>query len=119
MAPLSLALGAWSDPQDSAAMQESARDTGAIAVIENGLPVDGCSYPVTIQRVEYAPDAESAAAIQDLVPAGGESRVLIVYHLTGGTAAVQCGFGTSRELPEISFRVVRVLPDNGQGASRP
>jgi hypothetical protein len=28
-------------------------------------------------------------------------------------------WSTRQELPEISFRVVRVLPDNGQGASEP
>lgn len=73
------------------------------------LPVDGCSYPVTIDRVDYAPDPASVAAIRDLVPGGGDLRVLIDYRLTGRTGQVECGFGASRTLPEISFRVRRVL----------
>jgi hypothetical protein len=119
MVPLSLALGAWADPQDSSPVQEPASQTIANAIISNGLPVDGCSYPVTIDGVQYAPDPESLAAVQDRVPAGGELRVRIRYRLTGQTGVVECGFGTSQELPEISFRVVRVLPDKGQGASAP
>lgn len=83
--------------------------TSAIAVISNKLPVDGCSYPVTIGDVDYAPDARSIAPIRDHVPAGGELRVRIEYRLTGRTGQVECGFGTSRQLPEITFRVRQVL----------
>jgi len=39
--------------------------------------------------------------------------VLIDYRLTGNTGQVECGFGTSRTLPEISFEVQRVLGGNG------
>ncbi len=90
--------------------QEGPGDRGtAIATISNGLPVDGCSFPVTIDNVEYAPDRQSIAAISDQVPAGGQLRVRIKYRLTGRKGRVECGFGTSRQLPEITFRVLRVL----------
>ncbi|HEX7837560.1 MAG TPA: hypothetical protein VF469_08865 [Kofleriaceae bacterium] len=89
-------------------------DTSAIAVISNMLPVDGCSYPVTIDGVDYAPDARSLAAIDDRVPAGGELRVRIEYRLTGRTGQVECGFGTSRQLPEITFRIRQVLGSDDQ-----
>jgi hypothetical protein len=109
--------GGCLDQQNSSFAQESAQESAtgtiAIATITNQLPVDGCSYPVTINGVEYAPDAASIAAISDRVPAGGSLRVLIDYRLTGNTGQVECGFGTSRTLPEISFEVRRVLGGNG------
>ena len=107
-------VGGWLDQQNPALAQESATRTRAIATITNQLPVDGCSYPVTIRGVDYAPDAASIATISDRVPAGGSLRVLIDYRLTGNTGQVECGFGTSRTLPEISFEVRRILDGNGQ-----
>ncbi len=89
-------------------------EASAIAVISNKLPVDGCSYPVTIDDVDYAPDARSLAALDDRVPAGGELRVRIEYRLTGRMGQVECGFGTSRQLPEITFRIRQVLGGGGQ-----
>lgn len=123
--PLGVLAATWAHPQASSAQvpqdpsvqQDTSREQGsaavrpAVATIANMLPVDGCSYPVTINGVDYAPDARSLAAIQDLVPAGGTITVRIRYRLTGGTGQVECGFGTSRELPEISFRVTRVIED--------
>lgn len=106
-------VGGWLDQPNSALAQESA--TRTIATITNQLPVDGCSYPVTIRGVDYAPDAASIAAISDRVPAGGSLRVVIDYRLTGNTGQVECGFGASRTLPEISFEVRRVLDGSGQG----
>lgn len=79
------------------------------------LPVDGCSYPVTMRGVSYAPDAASLEAVRELVPAGGSIRVVITYTLTGNTASVECGFGSTRFLPEISFRVRRMLDDGLEG----
>jgi hypothetical protein len=108
-------VGVCLDQQNSSLAQESATGTIAVATITNQLPVDGCSYPVTIKGVDYAPDAASIAAISDRVIAGGSLRVLIDYRLTGNTGQVECGFGTSRTLPEISFEVQRVLDGNGQG----
>ena len=115
LAPISFALGNLGGGADAHA-QASGQ---AIATISNGLPVDGCSYPVTINGVQYAPDPESIAAIDDQVPAGGELRVRIRYHLTGETGVVECGFGTSRELPEISFTVIRVLPSTDSSEVAP
>jgi hypothetical protein len=108
LVPMSVFLSACVK-QDSPRVRESPRGTSAIAIITNKLPVDGCSYPVTINDVDYAPDAASLVAIRDRVPAGGELRARINYRLTGLTGRVECGFGTSRELPEIAFRVERVL----------
>lgn len=108
-------MGGYLGKQNSSLAQESATGTIAVATITNQLPVDGCSYPVTIQGVDYAPDAASIAAISDRVPAGGSLRVQIDYQLTGDTGQVECGFGTSATLPEISFEVQRVLDGNGQG----
>jgi hypothetical protein len=104
VAPMSVFLGACGGPQEST----GGRGT-AVATISNGLPVDGCSYPVTIDNREYAPDPQSIAAISDRVPAGGQLRVRIEYRVTGRRRRVECGFGTSRHLPEITFRVLRVF----------
>jgi hypothetical protein len=113
--PMSVYLGACAHSQGN-----PPHGTFAIAVISNKLPVDGCSYPVTIDDAEYAPDARSLAPIRDRVPAGGELRVRIEYRLTGRTGQVECGFGTSRRLPEITFRVRQVLGTGGQeGAAEP
>lgn len=101
--------GACVDQQDPTSVQDFTLRTSATATIANMLPVDGCSYPVTIGEVDYAPDARSLAAIRDLVPGGGTLQVRIKYRLTGRTGQVECGFGTSRELPEIAFHVLRVL----------
>ena len=110
--PMSVCLGACAHSQGNPPHEAS-----AIAVISNKLPVDGCSFPVTIDGVDYAPDARSLAAIDDRVPAGGELRVRIEYRLTGRTGQVECGFGTSRQLPEITFRVRQVLGSDGQGGT--
>jgi hypothetical protein len=116
--PTAVFVGGFLGQQNSLLAQESAAGTVAVATITNQLPVDGCSYPVTIHGVDYAPDAASIAAISDRVIAGGSLRVLIKYRLTDNTGQVECGFGTSRTLPEISFEVQRVLDDNGQGLAR-
>jgi hypothetical protein len=102
----------------AAPTEESAvRRRTATATIANMLPVDGCSYPVTIHGVEYAPDEASRDDLSDLVPAGGTITARIQYRLTGDTGVVECGFGTSRELPEISLRVRRILDDGMDGSA--
>jgi hypothetical protein len=101
--------GAYLVPQDAAAQESEAPQaaiaSSATATISNLLPADGCSYPVTIGDVDYAPDAASLAAVRDRVPAGTAITVRIDYRLTGRTAHVECGFGNTLELPEISFHV--------------
>ena len=98
------------DPQASSSQDTAKqRERVANATISNMLPVDGCSYPVSIGGREFAPDAASQDAIDELVPAGGTMDARISYHLTGATGHVECGFGTSMELPEISFQLLEVL----------
>jgi hypothetical protein len=92
--------------------EESTVSRTATATIANMLPVDGCSYPVTINGVEYAPDVASLEDIRDLVPGGSTITAQIQYRLTGETGVVECGFGTSRELPEISLRIRRILDES-------
>ena len=111
---MSVYTGACIDQQDAESVQDFTIRTSATATIANMLPVDGCSYPVTIGEVDYAPDARSLAAIRDLVPGGGTLKVRIRYRLTGRTGQVECGFGTSRELPEIAFHVQRVLDPSSE-----
>ena len=96
--------------------EESAvRRRTATATIANLLPVDGCSYPVTIDGVEYAPAEASVDQLADLVPAGGTITAQIQYRLTGETGLVACGFGTSRELPEIALRIRHIVDDGLDG----
>jgi hypothetical protein len=105
-------LGASAAASPVPGTEESAVRRTATATIANMLPVDGCSYPVTIGGDEYAPDEASLDEIRDLVPAGGTVTVQIQYRLTGETGLVECGFGTSRELPEISLRIRRILDES-------
>jgi hypothetical protein len=76
------------------------------------LPVDGCSFPVTIDGVDYAPNDASLEVIRDFVPAGSTVTARISYRLTGGTGQVECGFGTTLQVPEISVRVLYVVDDD-------
>jgi hypothetical protein len=88
----------------------TSRDTplSGDATIENGLPSDGCSYPVTVAGVTYAPSPSSVALITALAPASGHTPVTLEYRLTGGTAQVECGWGSHQTLPEID--VIAVVP---------
>src|SRR5262245_18576263 len=107
--PISILGGAGFDPQDpqdndsQEALDQQTDLRVATATIANMLPADGCSYPVSIGRRDFAPDAASAASVSELVPGGGTITARISYRLTGNIGHVECGFGTSRELPEISF----------------
>jgi hypothetical protein len=78
--------------------------TSATATIENSLTVDGCSYPVTVDGVDYAPDAQSLANIRARNLPYHETQIFIQYRLTGRTGRVECGNDAGFvELPEISF----------------
>ena len=75
--------------------------TTATATIEDWLPVDGCSYVVWVDRVRYAPDAYSRAAIiAHELPR--TATVVIQYRLTGNTGQVWCD-AFKVDLPEIAF----------------
>ncbi len=110
-------LGGWAGPQDrqdsSAPPEVNEGDSSAkaTATIANMLPVDGCSFPVTIDGVDYAPNDASLDVIRDLVPAGSAITARISYRLTGNTGEIECGFGASRLAREISVRVLFVIHD--------
>jgi hypothetical protein len=71
------------------------------------LPADGCAWTVVIHGVEYAPDVASLALVRAFThDAYGETPASIAYRLTGEQALVECGFNTSRELPEISVQAI-------------
>jgi len=84
-----------------AACTDDPPSAAATATIENKLPVDGCSYPVTIDGVQYAPDAASLSLIQDH-HIGASATANVHYRLTGNTGHIECG-RTQPELPEISL----------------
>jgi hypothetical protein len=72
----------------------------ATATIENHLAVDGCSYPITIAGVEYAPDRASLDAVIEHVSTSGEVMVEVEYRVTGNVGHVNCELGAV-ERPEI------------------
>ena len=119
--PVSLLINGCADQamaeQDQTAEEQVATNSAkATATISNLLPADGCSYPVTINGTDYAPNDGSSEMVHDLVPPGQVVTARISYRLTGNTATVTCGFGNTVELPEIAFRVMFVI-DDGSTAS--
>jgi hypothetical protein len=79
----------------------------ADASIRYTLPADGCSWTVVVGGVEYAPDPDSLTLVRAFAhDAYGEVPASIDYQPTGGTRRVECGWGTSRELPEISVQAI-------------
>jgi hypothetical protein len=103
--PINILLG-----EQSAQDQAATDGAKATATIANLLPANGCSYPVTINGRDYAPNDGSLDVIHDLVPPGQAITARISYRLTGHTATVRCGFGRA-EVPEIAFRVIFVIDD--------
>jgi len=101
-----IALGACAAP--SVLEERSPALTTASATIENGLPYDGCSYPVEIDGVSYAPDAQSVIGIKAAVGGSGRTSVDVDYRVTGRTGQVECGWLTHRDLPEIEV-VIRSM----------
>ena len=115
LVPTVVLLGGWAssqDPQDSPAPREVTSSDKATATIANLLPVDGCSFPVTIDGVDYAPNDASLEVIRDLVPGGSTITARISYRLTGNAGQVECGFGATLQVPEISVRVLFVVDDD-------
>jgi hypothetical protein len=104
-----LTIAAAGIDQQTSAQPSEANQKATVATIANMLPVDGCSYPVTIKNHEYAPDTQSVETFHDLVPAGGTLTAEVEYTLTGQIGVVECGFGATRQLPEISVQILRVL----------
>ncbi len=79
------------------------RPAKATATIENNLPADGCSYVIEINGAKFAPDAATLAAIEQRDVPFGRTTYKVEYTVTGGTAAVECGFNTHRELPAVAL----------------
>jgi hypothetical protein len=100
------------DPQDSSEPQEVASPIKATATIANMLPADGCSFPVTIDGVDYAPNDASLEVIRDFVPGGSTITAHVSYRLTGATGEIRCGFGSTLQAPMISVRILSVIDDN-------
>jgi hypothetical protein len=71
------------------------------ASIENGTPYDGCSYPLTINGVKYAASPATRDLVAKFATAIGTTTANITYRITGGTASVECGWGSGQLLPEI------------------
>jgi len=105
------------DQEQSAEDQAATDSAKATATIANLLPADGCSYPVTINGTDYAPNDGSLEVAHDHVPPGQTITARISYRLTGGTATVACGFDRTVELPEIAFRIIFVIDDGSQESS--
>lgn len=78
----------------------------AIVDVENGLPFDGCSYPITIDGVRHAASPATRALVAAFATRVGTTRALITYRLTGTTTTVDCGFGATQTLPEIEVRSI-------------
>ncbi len=93
--PVGVLAAGCADDEDPAPLR------AATATIESLLPVDGCSYPVTIDDVRHAPDAASVAELRErsLAP---RATVEIQYRLTGETGQVRCGRALET-LPEITI----------------
>ena len=120
--PVSILVGAcagnaMADQEQNTEDQVATDSAKATATIANLLPVDGCSYPVTINGTDYAPNDGSRDVVHDLVPAGQTITARISYRLTGDTGTVRCGFGSTVELPEIAFRVIFVIDDGSPESS--
>jgi hypothetical protein len=97
-----LAGGCTNDPADSL---RTAELRPATATIENFQEADYCANLVTIDGVDYAPDAASLDAIneRELPPF---ATVDVLYRLTGEIGHVSCGMRAGHtliELPEITI----------------
>jgi hypothetical protein len=106
--PLMIPLTLASASADETTAQQQARPAVVTATITNQLAADSCSYPVTIDGVTYAPDAQSTDRMRDVVPFGVWTAE-VTYSVTGHVGTVQCGFGTTMEFPEISVRLRRIV----------
>ena len=95
LTPFALLVGACTDDDGG-----RAGFTRATATIENKLPSDGCSYPITIDGVQYAADAASFDAVVERVGSSSSVTVEVEYRITGQTGSVTCERGSSAR-PEI------------------
>jgi hypothetical protein len=83
----------------------------ASATVENGLAYDGCSFPITIGPVMYAPSAASKGRVEALVTDFGKLNVSLTYRVTGQQTQVTCGWNSTQTLPEIEVvSITRAAP---------
>lgn len=85
-----------------------------VGSIENGLAYDGCSYPITIGMTTYAPSAASKALVESIASKKyGDTNVRLTFRLPGTMASVECGWGSTQELPEIEVISLELLFTTG------
>jgi hypothetical protein len=92
-----------STPLDQAESLGAGQFTEAVAELENGLAYDGCTWLVTVGEAEYAPSAAARAKIDAHTSDIGRTAARIRYRLTGAQGTVECGWNTSKTLPEIDI----------------
>ncbi len=86
---------------------------GTMATVECGwgstqeLPFDGCSYPIELNGVRYAPSAASAGIVESFATRVGANEATIDYELTGASGTVKCGRAGTQSLPEIDVVAIR------------
>lgn len=81
-----------------------------VASIENGLPYDGCSYPITINGTQYAASPATRSLVESIATRSGVTRATISYRVTGGTSTISCEIGT-RAFPEIEVLALTPIND--------
>lgn len=81
----------------------------ATAIVENGLPYDGCSYPITIADKTFAPSPASVGLVEGAIATKvGKRSVTLTYRITGSMGTVPCGWNSKQTFPEIE--VVSIQP---------
>jgi hypothetical protein len=79
------------------------------AFVENDLPADGCSFPITIDQQQYAPSAPTAARVEAIAKVG-RTDVTLNWRATGAMATVTCGWNSTMTLPEIEVLSIAPRP---------
>ncbi len=85
----------------------------ALVDVENGLPYDGCSYPISINGVRHAASPATKQLVSAFATRAGTTKATITYRLTGGTTTVDCGWGSTQTLPEIEVLSIVAIMNTG------
>jgi hypothetical protein len=87
-----------------AALTVSALTTVEVATLHNDLPVDGCTWLVTLASGDHAPDAASVERIRAFTrDAFGATPARVTYRLPGTQGTVECGWGNHPTFPTIEI----------------
>ncbi len=78
----------------------------ATAEVENGLPYDGCQWAIHIDGQMYGPDASGTQRLSALSFVAGRTAVDITYRTTGAATTIECGWGQTKRVDEISISSV-------------